>query len=194
MRFNWIVEGSPTAIYFDGEGVTSPDSRDRCPTATRDYELRAEGHGGPVTARVTVVVIQPSPTTGDTQGPAIGKISESSDAVSWQDANCYPGYYPNEVTISAPISDDSGVEAVKLTYRVVRGTATGSWQALAMTGRRGNYSVTVGPSDLSRSMSQPAGAEQNGQMQYYIQAFDGLGNRSDSETGTVTIVYCYIVR
>jgi hypothetical protein len=196
VRFNWVVEGQPTAIFFDGEGVGTPDSRDRCPTSTKEFVLRAMLNDTVADrATLTVVVIQPSPSPSDTQGPTITSIGTSDEAVAWPDAFCTYDPFPNQVTISAVVTDDSGVDAVKLTYRVVRGTATGSWQALAMNHQgRGLYRVTLGPVDLSRSMSQPAGAEQNGELQYYIQAFDELGNRTDSKTNTLTIVYCYIVR
>jgi hypothetical protein len=71
VTFNWRVEGAPTAIYFDGQGVaTNPGSAEKCPTATRDFQLRAEGPGGETTEMLTVVVIQASPTPQDTQGPA----------------------------------------------------------------------------------------------------------------------------
>jgi hypothetical protein len=69
VRFSWRVEGQPTAIYFDAEGVTSPDSRERCPTSTRDFELRAEGPSGADAESITVVVVEPSPTP-DTVGPS----------------------------------------------------------------------------------------------------------------------------
>jgi hypothetical protein len=187
VTFSYAVAGSPDAIFFNGEGVGGPSgSVERCPNATREFELTAEV-GGQVVDRATLTVVV---VPGDTEGPGIGKIGESTDPVCWPGAYTYP----NQVTISAPVSDDSGVEAVKLTYRVGQGSSTGSWEALAMTGLRGYYSVTVGPTDLERSNSAPAGGEQNGYMEYYIQAYDSLGNRSDSGMGRVTIVYCPIVR
>ena len=80
VRFSWRIDGSPTAIYFDGDGVSSPDSRERCPTGTRDFELRAEGPSGVDAQSITVVVIEPSPVP-DTQGPpAPSLISPTGNA------------------------------------------------------------------------------------------------------------------
>ena len=105
VTFSWRVEGSPTAIYFDGEGVTSPDSRDKCLTSTREFQLRAEGPGGSDTESLTVVVIQPSPTPKDTQGPPapslispVGNASQGCADVTlrWQavtDPSGIEGYY-----------------------------------------------------------------------------------------------------
>ena len=119
VRFTWRVEGSPSAIYFDGEGVTSPDSRDRCPTTTRDFELRAEGPGGGDTERLTVVVVEPSPSP-DTEGPPApslvsptGNAEQSCGAVTlrWQ-----------------AVSDPSGVATYYVKVEKVTGTfKSGAW-------------------------------------------------------------------
>ena len=54
---SWRVEGGPTEIFFDGEGVTSPDSRNKCPSETTSYTLMARGPGGEVSQSLTVSVI-----------------------------------------------------------------------------------------------------------------------------------------
>lgn len=59
---SWAVEGVISAVYFDGEGVGDHDSRQKCPTQSRTYDLRAVGPGGEDTADVTVTVTQPQPT------------------------------------------------------------------------------------------------------------------------------------
>lgn len=190
VRFTWRVE-APTAIYFDGEGVGNyPDFRDRCPTSTRAYELVAEGHGGPVTESITIVVIP-----GDTEGPVITKVAPSSAHMDWPDAQCYDCQYPNVVTIGANIDDPAGVEAAKVTYRINRTGA--QWQSIPMTqGRTGRYSATIGPAQLITSLNPPVPTgtcSSTSILQYYVQAFDGLDNASQSPTGTVTVHYCYIV-
>jgi hypothetical protein len=189
VRFDWQVEGSPTAIYFDGEGVTSPDSRERCPTATREFELRAEGHGGPVTARLTVVV-QP----GDTTGPSIGRWAGSPGLIYWdEDDECGPPAGSIQATINAyNITDPSGVSAVKVVYRMQGGT----WQAKSMNEvQTGTWSATIGPNDLELSLNPPVtqrcGAQNS--LEYYVQAFDSVGNRTDSQVRTATVEYCCIV-
>jgi hypothetical protein len=183
VRFTWQVGGAPTAIYFDGEGVgNAPDARDRCPTATKEFELRAEGHGGPVTARLTVVV------QGDTEGPSVQRVADSPDPMRWPS-----GCIPSETTVQAYVTDESGVAAVKVVYRVVRGTE-GSWQSKSMSQVQTNmYSATINASDLELSMKEPAGAEQNGTLEYRVQAFDVSGNSTSSATNTVTIMHCVII-
>jgi hypothetical protein len=192
VRFTWQVE-APTAIYFDGEGVGNyPDFRDRCPTSTRAFELLAEGYGGPVTESITIVVIP-----GDTEGPVISKVAESSDHMDWPDAQCNDCLYPNVVTISANIDDPAGVEAAKLTYRINR--TGGQWRSIPMIqGRTGRYSATIGPAQLMNSLNPPVPTtgpwcSTTSTLQYYVQAFDGLDNVSQSPTGTVTVHYCTII-
>ncbi|MGB3903845.1 MAG: hypothetical protein WBB22_02895 [Anaerolineae bacterium] len=115
--FTWRAE-APTAIYFDGEGVTdNPGSRDRCPESTRTYELVAEGYLGPVTASITIVVIQP-PT--DTEGPpAPGGLSPTGGAA----VDC------GAVTLSwNPASDPSGIDMYYVKVEKVTGTyKSGAW-------------------------------------------------------------------
>jgi hypothetical protein len=192
-HFTWQVEGDITAIWFDGEGVGNyPDSRDRCPTATRAYELHAEGPGGTDTESVTVVV-----TPGDTDGPVIGRFAHSPGLIYWDEYDsCAPPTYPIQATINAyNVTDPSGVEAVKVVYRVVEvGRPAGQWQAKPMNQvQTGMYSATIGPNDLELSLNPPVsyGYGNQSMLEYYIQAFDGVGNRSDSSTRSLTIEYCY---
>jgi len=104
-RFTWRVDGYPTAIYFDGEGVGNyPDYRDRCPTSTREYELRAEGPSGEDRETVTVVV-----TPSDTEGPRIYR--EVGPKVM---AAPMGGYCRDAYQFGAMVVDPSGVRWVKL--------------------------------------------------------------------------------
>jgi hypothetical protein len=98
---SWSVEGNPSAIYFDGEGVTSPDSRNRCPSETTSYTLVARGPGGEVSQSLTVSVIL------DSEGPSIDNVGQSDDSV-------YCLQEPREIVISARVRDPSGVSAVDL--------------------------------------------------------------------------------
>jgi hypothetical protein len=151
VRFSWRVDGSPTAIYFDGEGVTSPDSREKCPAATKEFELRAEGTGGGDTARLTVVVVQPSPTP-DTQGPpAPGGLSPTGGA----EVGC------GDVTLSwNPVSDPSGV----VTYYVKVEKTTG-------TPKSGGWTST------GTKLTIPASWLECGQgYRWAVRAEDGAGN------------------
>ena len=98
---SWRVEGNPSAIYLDGEGVTSPDSREKCPGETATYTLVAKGPGGEVSQSLTVSVIV------DTAGPSIGNVQQSANSV-------YCLEDPTEIEISARVTDPSGVRSVDL--------------------------------------------------------------------------------
>jgi len=141
------------------------------------------GPGGETSASLTVNVTQPSPTPADTEGPSVSGIDESADPIAWP-----PNCPRREVTISANITDPSGVSAAKLTYRVVEGSRQGSWQAIGMSHAGNRYSATVTAQALQISLNPPV--ENLATLQYYIQAFDTRGNQSQTSTGTVTIEYC----
>jgi len=131
VSFSWRVEGSPTAIFFDGEGVTSPDSRDRCPTATKDFQLRAEGPGGADTESLTVVVVaQPTPTA-DTQGPPAPSLVSPTDGAG---PDC------GSVTLRwNAATDPSGIEG----YYVKVEKVTGSFKSGAWTTTDTQYTIAV---------------------------------------------------
>ena len=119
VRFSWRIDGSPTAIYFDGDGVSSPDSRERCPTGTRDFELRAEGPSGVDAQSITVVVIEPSPVP-DSQGPpAPSLVSPTGDA----EQSC------GAVTLRwSGVTDPSGIKTYYVKVEKVTGTfKSGAW-------------------------------------------------------------------
>ena len=91
----------------------------------------------------------------------------------------------------APLSSTQrGFPGVKLTYRVVDGARQGDWLALPMNqAATAIYEATVGSEELEASLDPPSyGAPAT--LEYYIQAFDSIGNRSESPTGTVAVEYC----
>jgi hypothetical protein len=175
--FSWRVEGQPSAIYFDGEGVTSPDSRQRCPTTTRDYELRAEGASGADTERLTVVVVEPSPTPGDTQGPLIQ--NETGPQQMWApDGSACREDEPYQ--FQAKVSDSSGVRWVKVIYSINQGPEqSGGLQLVSGTTYRLDYSLPNLQGD-------------GGSFRWQISACDTVNpmNCSDSDSHTVTILDC----
>ena len=130
--------------------------------------------------------------TPDTTGPAISDISESDTPIYWPEEYCPPDY----VTIRAFVSDPAGVSGVKLTYRVVDPSYEGEWQALSMqhpetgdyTGT-GTFEATVDAAALEASLEPPVSGTSS-TLEYYIQAFDGIGNRSQSSTGSVIVQPC----
>ena len=153
--------------------------------ATTTYTLRAVGPGGQTTAQVTVVVVQ-----GDTTGPTITRVADSPDPIYWHENDaCQPPTYPNQVTISASITDGSGVSAAKVTYRM----KGGSWQSVGMNqGQTGWYSATIGANDLELSLNPPVARSYgaNNSLEYRVQAFDAVGNQSESQVRTTTVRYC----
>jgi hypothetical protein len=141
---SWRVEGSPTEIYFDGEGVTSPDSRPICPTETTSYTLVARGPGGETSASVTVTVVKaPSPTPTesiDTTPPAITDVTLSESKLHTL-GNC-SNTCPCSLVIKARITDESGVWAVAAELKL-GGTPKGT---LLMTQSSPDfYEAEVGP-------------------------------------------------
>ena len=174
--FTWRVE-APTAIYFDGEGVTdNPGSRDRCPESTRTYELVANGYLGPVTASITIVVIQP-PT--DTEGPLIQ--NEAGPQEMWApDGNQCRGLEPYQ--FQANVSDVSGVLWVKLIYSVDGGPdQSGGMQLVSGTTYRTGYSL-------------PDLGGQSATFEWHIRGCDMVDpmNCSDSATHTESMFDCPI--
>jgi len=140
----------------------------------------------PPTPTLTDTPTPSTPTpTPDIVGPTISDITESDDPIYWPTSNCPPDH----VTISAFVSDPSGVSGVKLIYRVV-GTVEGSWQALPMSHPgTGTYKATVGAGELENSLNPPSSGTP-ATLEYYIRAFDGRGNHSVSLIDTVMIQYC----
>jgi len=175
---HWDVEHA-TAVYLDGGGVAGHDIRQVCPTSTTTYHLHVTAPSGDVDRYVTVTVSPPP----DTTPPSITNITPSDD----------PIYVPpcklNTVTISARVTDPSGVSRVELTYRVVKGSQQGQWRTRPMSPVGGDvYQVTVGPDELMDSLSPYGG----GRMEYRIRAWDTRDNMSQSRTRTVTLDYCVI--
>jgi len=153
------VEGSPTEIYFDGEGVTSPDSRNKCPSETTTYTLMARGPGGEVSQSLTVSVIV------DTAGPNIDNVLQSSNSV-------YCLEDPGEIEISARVRDPSGVSSVEL-YCALDGGGEEWCGGFSRSGN--NWSVTYIP--LEHAIC-------SGTMEYRIRATDDSARGNVSWWGT----------
>jgi hypothetical protein len=174
VRFSWRVEGYPTEIYFDGEGVTSPDSGEKCPHETTTYTLLTKGPGGEDTASLTVQVTQPPE---DTEGPSISNVSHSPQA-----AYCSKS---DQVQISARVTDPSGVASVQL-YCALSGGMTQPKEYCGDFSRSGNnWVMTYDPNTLKHcpAMTTPVTVE------YWIRAADDspLGNESEWGPGSFTV-------
>jgi hypothetical protein len=52
------------------------------------------------------------------------------------------------------------------------------------------YEATVGSDELRASLDPPLSSMITATLEYYVQAFDGIGNHSQSPTSTVAVNYC----
>jgi hypothetical protein len=121
----------------------------------------------------------------DTTGPDIEWVKQSESPIWWPPPYCSP----KDVTISAKITDLSGVSRAKLTYRVFEGSRQGKVRAVPMTSVGGNiYEVTVASGDLEYSLNPPV--QNVATLEYYIGAWDNKENMSQGGSGKVTVNYC----
>jgi hypothetical protein len=142
-------------------------------------------HPPPTTEPPPPTTQAPPPTTQapppDSSPPNISGMSASPSRIA--ELPCAQ----NTVTISAQVSDPSGVGQVKLFYRAAKGSTQGSWQNTAMTHTGGNqYQVAIGPSLISASRSPYGGLN----LEYYVKAWDAVGNVGQSSTGSTPLDYC----
>ena len=180
---HWDVEHA-TAVYLDGEGVVGHGTRQVCPASTTTYRLHVVAPAGDVDRSVTVVVTAPL----DTTPPTIAKIAHSADPIYDK-----PACGPNSVTITAWVSDPSGVSRVELSYRVVRspGPTYGQWRTLVMNPVGGDkYQATVGQNELQSSLNPPVYSTST--IEYYIRAWDTRNNVIQSGITTITLKACVI--
>jgi hypothetical protein len=144
---------------LDGEGVTSPDSRDRCPSQNTSYTLVARGPGGEVSQSLSVSVVV------DDQGPRIANVQQSTNSV-------YCLEDPSEIEISARVTDPSGVRSVEL-YCNLDGGGEEWCGNLSRSGNR--WSRTYIPQEHAICY---------GTMQYRIKATDDSARGNVSWWGT----------
>jgi hypothetical protein len=167
-----------TAVQLDGAGVASQGTRQVCPASTTTYHLHVVAPAGDVDRYVTVTVAAPP----DTTPPNISGITKSADPIRPPDGE--PG--PDSVTISATITDPSGVPKVELHFRVVGVGSSWVWRTMNPAG--GDvYQATLGDDQLRNSRSP---YEEADRVEYYIKAWDSKVNMAQSATLTVGLVFC----
>jgi len=154
------VEGFISEVWLDGEGVRDHDSRDRCPSETTTYTLRAKGPGGEVSESLTVSVLT------DNDGPSIGNVGQSVNSVY-----CVSG--TKEIEISAGVEDPSGVRSVDLYCTHSDGGGENWCGGFSRTGN--TWTVTYIP--LEHAIC-------DGTMDYRIRATDDSARANESWWGT----------
>jgi hypothetical protein len=171
----WGVEGA-AEVYLNDQGVGDHETRQVCPESTTTYALRVRSAGGEAQSSVTVTVAElPTPTPApDTSGPEIAEIQESADPIYAS----YPGGCdPTEVTITARVADPSGVQEVRLRYRVGNAAWEGPLFLSAVGGDRYRIILPVRPNAPTT-------------IQYQVLARDSVGNQSSVQQGTVEVKQC----
>lgn len=154
------------------------------PQTTTDYMLRAcstNADDSCVFAQTAVVVRPPR----DTAGPTFQRVA-AAPGIFYQGASrCGP----NDVTISAMITDPSGIGQVVLAYRmVIPGVAPDpGWQSAGMSAVGGDtYQASLSSANFPTLLR---GAD--GRLEFYVLASDGAGNAGQSATDTsVTMKRC----
>jgi len=107
------------------------------------------------------------------RGPSIGTPIESDDPI-----NKYGCPDPTTVTITSEIRDPSGMDRARIYYNFNRGGWLYKGMIAAIPTSYSRYYATIGP------------FPEAGTVDYYIEAWDELGNGSQSSTGTITVQEC----
>jgi len=176
--------------YLNGETVALMSSRQVCPSSNTTYTLKGDYSGGSTQKSITLTVSSAIvPTTpvpvADTQGPVIADISKTQDNI-FDGTAC--GVTANTITLKA--TDPAGVSDVVLWYRAKKTSPaqTGEWRKVNMTSIGGNkYQATLGITELSSSL----GLYADGTVEFYVEAIDGLGNKSQSSSQSFTTTMCF---
>jgi hypothetical protein len=130
---------------------------------------------------VTVITSPPTPTPKpDNSGPSIENLTVSAD----------PVYFPlgcgaNNLTISAKITDDSGVASANVIYRYVTGGGIkGNSHTAEMSLSGGVYAVTI---DVGSEAQEVLGGS-DGTLEFQINAKDALGQLSTAPNLSLKVV------
>ncbi len=169
------IENVQAAYLSGAEYSNSPVagprwSRSTCPTSDTVYTLRVVKLDGSTEDRMTKVTV----TVSDTKGPDISGL-EPNEQYLVDDCDCSPC----EMEVYAYVVDPSGVAGVKLVYKKP-GEAT--WNSTSMTNIGGNsYRTTLNADTWNW-----------GTLEFYVLAYDNLGNPSESQHLTMDVYACVI--
>ncbi len=136
----------------------------------------------PPTTQAPPPTTQPPPSiTPDASPPTISGLNAVPNRIA--ELPCAQ----NTVTISAQVSDPSGIDQVKLYYRAAKGSTLGTWQVQNMSHAGGNnYQLAVGPAQISASYTPYGGMT----LQYYVKAWDSIGNTNQTSSGNLPLDPC----
>ncbi len=177
---HWAAQ-NVTAVLLDGKSIAALGTKQICPTTTTTYRLHVAAPLGDIDRSVMVAVTVAAP---DMSGPNVSGISHSPDVI-WNGPTCGP----ISATVSANVTDPSGISKVELHYRVVKAPTQGSWRTLTMSHAGGStYQATLGPTELEASLSSYGG----GIVEYYIEAQDSQGNVSQIGTRVFEAKACLV--
>jgi hypothetical protein len=129
----------------------------------------------PLVVATTPAARPPTPTSTpipDVAGPSIKSVSDSPDPIK---VNQPTGCTPTTSTVSAAISDPSGVQSA---YVLFFHTTIG--QVPMSHGSSNTWSAVLGPYT----------GIGDGTVDYQIHSTDGQGNTSDSAFGQITVLAC----
>ena len=199
-------------MHLDGKPVTLSGIREICPEVTTTYTIEGIWSGGSQEKTVVINVIEstltttvtekipdvikpsdtplvfvPSttPTPVDTTGPSLSNITQSATSI-YDGTAC--GVTSNTIQIKA--ADPSGITKVQVSYRAIRSTPpeNGSWQMINMTSIGGGvYEARLGIPELQASLNLYT----PGIVEFYIRAWDGKNNITQSSTYTFTSLICF---
>ena len=173
-----ILIGVTALAACGGEGTASPqppitpsNAGDSPEPRTPDMTAhRASTEGATIAAPASPTVISPSetPSPADNAGPSFNRITASTIGFAKSDCS------PTSVTVTANITDPSGVARAALWYQV---GFSHPYTSVDMDSLGGNdYSATVKGLDVPGS--------EYGVWKFYITAQDGVGNVSQSALDT----------
>lgn len=193
-----IAQGSCTVLHWEtanagsvslnGNAVDLNGKKKVCPTETTNYLLTAKNARETIERALTIKVTAAVVTTpSDTTGPLIQSIQSTYKKIYWP-TQCTP----NQITISAMVSDPSGVKNVSLFYRVVDGKRQGEWrEKKAVLSGTNTYAITLTAKDFMASLNPPVESGSIAGLQYYFFAVDLPGNRNQSKPySDIELDYC----
>ncbi len=159
---------TPTATASPTVPVTSSP----LPSATPSPSVTPSPIPSATATLIPTATLPPPSPTRDTIPPQVDQVRASEEQIAW------PECEPASVTITARVTDPSGIAGVHLLYRVVRGDGqTGAWLNKTMALQDASqhlYSTTLYASELPQSLNPPvtASASTKAYVEYFVVATD----------------------